>query len=337
MSLQPKEKILSLNEFKELLKAGMNGDQERLVETMMEYWGDAFLEFIIDTSVSEVKKLLAISHMLGLDFETEIWEVCRDLEEGKPLGRKFDFLTDQKTFLLRQDELSRLHTARAVTRPDKMRLTAGLICLGQPEAAVSLLMEADPECDAFTLTDQLLACLIQATANTDTAQAESIIKMVATNFVSEGKVWEGVQLLVLIGKAKDACSYLRSGGLSDQAMMVARCLLGPGDWAEQAGRHADQLMAGGQLQAGILTLVAAGQHSQALKALLGAKMIDLAHKLLLLTQAAGISVTKEVEESVLTETVKMMADLEYRQGFEFYCDKLGDKALEIKSELNIEA
>ena len=114
MSLQPKEKILSLNEFKELLEAGMNGDQERLVETMMEYWGDAFLEFIIDTSVSEVKKLLAISHMLGLDFETEIWEVCRDLEEGKPLGRKFDFLTDQQTFLLRQDELSRLHTARAV-------------------------------------------------------------------------------------------------------------------------------------------------------------------------------------------------------------------------------
>ena len=55
------------------------------------------------------------------------------------------------------------------------------------------------------------------------------------------------------------------------------------------------------------------------------------------SEAAGISVTKEVEESVLTETVKMMADLEYRQGFEMYCDKLGDKATEIKSELNIEA
>ena len=66
-------------------------------------------------------------------------------------------------------------------------------------------------------------------------------------------------------------------------------------------------------------------------------MIDLAYKLLLMTQAAGITVAKEVEESVLTETVKMMADLEYRHGFEMYCDKLGDKATEIKSELNIEA
>ena len=235
------------------------------METMLEYWGDALLEFIINENISVVKKLVAISLMLGLDFETEIWEVCRDLEEGKPLGRKFDFLTDQQTFLLRQDELSRLHTARAVMRHDKMRLTAGFICLGQPEAAVSLLMEADPECDTFTATDQLLACLIQATANSDTSQAESIIKMVATNFVSEGKVWEGVQLLVLIGKVKDACSYLRSGGLPDQAMAVGRCLLEAGDWAELAVRHADQLIAGGQLQAGVLILVAVGQHSQALK------------------------------------------------------------------------
>ena len=65
-------------------------------------------------------------------------------------------------------------------------------------------------------------------------------------------------------------------------------------------------------------------------------MIDLAHKLLVLTQGGGISVSKEVEEGILTETVKMMADLEYRQGFELYCDKLGDKAPEIKCEFNIE-
>ena len=265
MSIQPKQKVVALSEFKEYLKAGLGGDQKSLLETMLDYWGDALLEFIIDESVSAVKKLVAISLMLGLDFETEIWEVCSDLEEARPLSRKFDFLTDQKTYLLRQDELSRLHTARAATRPDRMRLTAGLICLGQPEAAVSLLMEADPECDTYTATDQLLACLIQATANSDTTQAESIIKMVATNFVSEGKVWEGVQLLVLIGKVKDACSYLRSGGLPDQAMMVGRCLLEAGDWAELAVRHADQLIAGGQLQAGILTLLAVGENSHALK------------------------------------------------------------------------
>ena len=81
-----------------------------------------------------------------------------------------------------------------------MRLTAGMLCQGNTDSAVSMLMEADLETDTNNMTDQLLACLIQSTANADTSQSESIIKMVATNFVSEGKMWEGVQLLVLIGK-----------------------------------------------------------------------------------------------------------------------------------------
>ena len=279
MSLQPTQKFGSIQVFKQLLKTGLSDDNESLVETMLDYWGDSILEFILNESISVSQKLVVISLMLGLDFETEIWEVCRDLEEGKPLGHKFNFLTDQKTFLLRQAELSRLHTARAVSRQDRMRLTAGLLCLGQPEAAVSLLMEADIECDAFTTTDQLLACLIQATATSDTSQAASIIKMVATNFVSEGKMWEGVQLLVLIGKVKEACSYLRGGGLPDQAMTVGRCLLEGGDWKELAVRHAEQLIAAGHLQTGILTFVAAGQHSHALKVIQFIYPIDQFYRL----------------------------------------------------------
>ena len=39
----------------------------------------------------------------------------------------------------------------------------------------------------------------------------------------------------------------------------------------------------------------------------------------------GVQVDKDVEEQVLTESVKMMADLEFKQGFDFYCDQLGEK------------
>ena len=72
-----------------------------------------------------------------------------------------------------------------------MRVTAQLICLGQTETAVSMLLDTDLETDNYTMTDQLLACLIQATANTNTNQCESVMKMVATNLVSEGRMWEG--------------------------------------------------------------------------------------------------------------------------------------------------
>ena len=92
------------------------------------------------------------------------------------------------------------------------------------------------------MTDQLLACLIQATANTNTNQCESVMKMVATNLVSEGRMWEGVLLLVLIGKVKDACSYLRSAGCQEETMLVGRCLLQDQDWLELINKYAEHLL-----------------------------------------------------------------------------------------------
>jgi hypothetical protein len=34
--------------------------------------------------------------------------------------------------------------------------------------------------------------------------------MVATKLIAEGQLWEGVQLLCLIGKVADACTYLKA-------------------------------------------------------------------------------------------------------------------------------
>ena len=224
----------------------------------------------------------------------------------------------------RQAELHKLHLSRAASRQDKMRLTVGLMCLGQAEAAVSMLMEADHDTDpGLAMSDQLLACLVQTTSSD--LQTDSIIKMVATNFVAEGRVWEGVLLLILIGKVKDAVSYLRSGGYQDQAMVVARCLMEDNDWSQLLVKYADHLIAGGHLEAGVTALVAGGQHSQALARLVTAKRTDLAHKMMLMMD----NVDTEVEEMVMMETVRMMADMEYRQGFEYYCDKMGDKASQI--------
>ena len=46
------------------------------------------------------------------------------------------------------------------------------------------------------------------------------MKMVATSLLSEGKVWEGVELLILTGKVGDPCSYLKSAGHWDQALWL---------------------------------------------------------------------------------------------------------------------
>ena len=88
----------------------------------------------------------------------------------RPLSRQYQVLADRDTFMAKQ-ELSRLYIARAVEGVDRVRLTAQLICLGQMEAAVSMLLDIDIE-DNNSMADQLLACLIQATASRDTKECQ---------------------------------------------------------------------------------------------------------------------------------------------------------------------
>ena len=224
------------------LQTGLSQDEMKIVETCFHYWSPQMLSVLLDESVSFSEKLDQISLALGLEFESEMWRTVSDISRGKSLSRKFDFLTSKKTFLTRLDEVCRLHISRGLDRRDRMRVTAQLICLGQTETAVSMLLDTDLETENYTMTDQLLACLIQATANTNTNQCESVMKMVATNLVSEGRMWEGVLLLVLIGKVRDACSYLRSAGCHEQTMLVGRCLLQDQDWAELLTKYAEHLV-----------------------------------------------------------------------------------------------
>ena len=235
-------------DIRKVVTAGLTEEQVGLVEAMLDYLGEQFISSISDGGVSLSERYLLVSLALGLIYETELWRVVVEQKAGRPLGRQFHVLVDRDTFMTRQEELSRLHMARAVEREDRVRLTAQLICLGQMEAAVSMLLDIDME-DNNSMADHLLACLIQATAKSDTKECQlshvSTMKMVATSLLSEGKLWEGVQLLVLTGKVGDACSYLRSAGHWDQALWLGKCRMDQEEWLGLAGRWADHLVQAG--------------------------------------------------------------------------------------------
>ena len=120
-------------------------------------------------------------------------------------------------------------------------------------------------------------------------------------------------------------------------MEVGRCILDHQDWTDLVVKYANNLITSGHVAAGVMALLSVGQHDAVLRTLLSHKMVDAAHRLLLLLHNTGVtSVDTDTEEMVITETVKMMADIEYRQAFEYYCEKLDqDKASKLKTEFNI--
>jgi len=328
-------------DIREVLTTGLSEEQIGLVEAMLDYLGE---QFIISVSVGGVKlaeRYLLVSLAMGLMFEIEMWMLMVEKKAGRPLSRQFHVLADKNTFMSRQEELSRLHMARVVERGDRVRLTAQLICLGQTEAAVSMLLDTDME-DNNSMADQLLACLIQATANRDTKECQlshvSTMKMVATSLLSEGKLWEGVQLLVLTGKVVDACSYLRSAGHWDHALWLGKCRLEGSteheqEWRGLTSRYSDHLVGQGLTRQAVLTLLAVGQSPMpALECLHVGQFRDLAHKMMLLLMETE-SVDKVLEEAILMETTKMMSELGMKNAFEYYCNQLGRKGEELKAEL----
>ena len=126
---------------------------------------------VSDGGFSSIERYLHVSMASGLMFEIEMWRVVVESKADRPLSRQYHVLADRDTFMARQEELSRLYIARAVEGVDRVRLTAQLICLGQMEAAVSMLLDIDIE-DNNSMADQLLACLIQATASRDTKECQ---------------------------------------------------------------------------------------------------------------------------------------------------------------------
>lgn len=60
--------------------------------------------------------------------------------------------------------------------------------IGERDRAVRLLLDADASNQHF-YTDCLRACLLSATHHS--AQAQSTIKLVATNLIAAGNIWEG--------------------------------------------------------------------------------------------------------------------------------------------------
>jgi hypothetical protein len=78
-----------------------------------------------------------------------------------------------------------------------------------------------------------------------TGAAQSTIKLVATNLIANGNVWEGVQLLCLIGKGLDACRYLISYGLWEAAVWLAKSVLPTAETHEVMRKWADHLWISG--------------------------------------------------------------------------------------------
>ena len=150
---------LATNPVLDSLLAGFNDEEEELVRQLVDYQGEDWLQSLQEEQ-DVSKRYLKVAQSLGLTWEASLWGLLENLNSGQPVKEGHLVHASSKVFRARQEEKCKLQLSRAVERADRVMVTAQLICLGEAEPAVGLLLDSDPGEENY-MADQLLACLIQ--------------------------------------------------------------------------------------------------------------------------------------------------------------------------------
>ncbi|XP_047483248.1 WD repeat-containing protein 11-like [Penaeus chinensis] len=181
-----------------------------------------------------------------------------------PLETTYHNLCDAATYKHHELERLAIHESKNLEGSQRATLGRSLAVIGERDRAVRLLLDADASNHQF-YTDCLRACLLAATHHS--TQAQSTIKLVATNLIAAGNIWEGVELLCLIGKAGDACRYLQSYGQWENSVWLAKCALPVQESVDIIKKWAQHLINSGNKDQGVCALLSVGSITAAIEQL----------------------------------------------------------------------
>lgn len=183
----------------------------------------------------------------------------------QPLDSYYDVLCEPYTYQKLQLERVTLHESKRGDYLHTKKVIEQLILLGEMDRAVQLLLETDLD-NVNYYTDAIKACLVSTIQSTGAAQ--STIKLVATNLIANGNIGEGVQLLCLIGKGLDACRYLLSYSMWEQAVWLAKAILPQQEMQEIFRKWADHLWTSSQKNKALLVYLSLGEFPRVVELLL---------------------------------------------------------------------
>lgn len=259
-----------------------------------------------------------------------------------PLDSHYDYLCDSYTYKRQQMDRVIAYESKRGDEEHTKKVIQELILLGETDRAVQLLLETELENPNY-YTDAIKACLVATIQSTGAAQ--STIKLVATNLIANGNIWEGVQLLCLIGKGLDACRYLLSYNLWDSAVWLAKAVLPPIEMNEVLKKYADHLFATGHRNEAILVILSMGSFERVLETLGVFRLHKHAGLFLQACREFGVLPQRKSMEPACPQTTLLTAveldfarclfDAGNHRAAVLLCKRLGESGNELRREFEI--
>jgi len=238
----------------------------------------------------------------------------------KTLPLYFDVVCDTVEVRHQQLELAALHESISTTYDQTQRAIQQNVYLGQHERAIQLLLETPSNTPNFK-ADALKACLIAALKSPDALK--NTIKLVATNFIANTELFEGVQLLSLIGNGLEACTYLQAYGHWQTAAILAKSTLKKREREIVLRRWADNLQKIGELEKAIQIDVSLRDYHEVLQSFLGYGFYEQAALFLEVCQEHDLPILKTGQFKTMAFTVwnsyaKYLQELGFDKAVHYY-------------------
>lgn len=254
----------------------------------VDLWTVALYYLKVSAADKKSEKQSTLSKDDSLSMDLKRMNQYPDIE---PLDTCYDYLMDPYSYQRLQLDRVSLHEWKRGDYKHTQMVVERLVLLGEMDRAVQLLLETDIDNPNY-YTDAIKACLVATIQQTGAAQ--STIKLVATNLIANGKIWEGVQLLCLIGKGLDGCRYLVSYGMWESAVWLAKSVLPIPDAVEVMKKFADHLASNGDRFAAILVLISQLQFEKALEMLYSQHQVLTGALLLMACQHYDIDISQQL-------------------------------------------
>lgn len=289
---------------------------------------------------SVIQRSLAVASRFGDEEGFHFWTVAQHYlaprEHRHALAPCYDMLCPDAEYKALQLERLRLHERRRAVHSQTQRCVCRLLLLGQADQAVQLLLETEPGSEHF-YSDSLRACLV-ASLKTE-SKAQSVVKLVATNLIANGRTWDGVQLLCLIGKGLDACRYLQAAGQWEDSVWLAKCMLSGPAHCEVVGKWAEHLSQLGHKGRAVLVLLSVGQCARCLQALHAARMVERAALFLDACLEQGALPPQEpssaLYQSVWLDYARYLHSIGNKRASLHYCGLAGELAADLRKEVEM--
>ncbi|KAH8871459.1 WD repeat-containing protein 11 [Schistosoma japonicum] len=227
----------------------------------MFLWGlesrhELFTSFMNPSDFTIIERCLWTAQLFGDVYEVKFWRLVanrllykRSVHNNSQtadnhlwsryfLDLSWDFLTDCDLYRQNVEKFISFMEKSHNSPSEIIDCVDALIMIGQQDRAVSLLLELPPDSNNYSM-NMYRACLYTVNVARTSQLSRSgvvvnqlaednylsVVKLVATNLLSNGLINDGINLLCLIGLQVDACRYLESFDQWDRSVWLAKCTL----------------------------------------------------------------------------------------------------------------